>query len=149
MKVVVVVAVLALVAIGAVEASVSAQQLSESSSAPRLRGEGVLLSAAGLLASMLVYLALGALAQGERRALRTGAVVGILAGAVGGTLRALVIRDALESIVARYAVVPEWFVPATLAVFVLLACAVSAAGGGALAWTGRRLSRAARTRPPA
>ena len=51
--------------------------------------------------------------------------------------------------VARYAAVPDWFVALALAVFVGLSCAASVAGGAALAWTGRRLSRAARSRPRA
>lgn len=48
-----------------------------------------------------------------------------------------------------YAAVPDWFVTLALGVFVALSCAVSAVGGGAIAWTGRRISRAARSRPPA
>ncbi len=48
-----------------------------------------------------------------------------------------------------YAAVPDWFVPVALGMFVALSCAASVVGGGALAWTGRRLSRALRSRPPA
>ena len=43
-----------LIAIGAVEASVSAQQLADSSGRPRLDSAGVMLSAAGLLARKAV-----------------------------------------------------------------------------------------------
>lgn len=143
------VAIVLLIAIGAVEASVSTQQLAESVGRPRLEGAGVTLSAAGLLASTVVYLVLGHLAADDRAALRTGALTGTLAGLVGGAVRALIIGGAVAALVARYAAVPDWFVTLALAVFVVLSCAASAVGGGALAWTGRRLSRAARSRPPA
>jgi hypothetical protein len=143
------VAVLLLVAIGAVEATVSAQQLAESVGRPRLESAGLMLSAAGLLASTAVYLGLGYLAKDDRAALRTGALTGVLAGLVGGSVRAFIIGGAVGELVARYADVPAWFVPLALGVFVLLSCAASALGGGALAWTGGRLSRAARSRPPA
>lgn len=142
------VALVLLVAIGAVEARVSAEQLAATVGRPRLDSAGVLLTAAGLLASTVIYLALGHLAEGDRAALRTGAVAGAIAGLVGGALRATIIAGAVADLVARYAAVPEWFVPSALAVFVALSCAASAVGGGALAWTGRRLSRAARSRPP-
>ncbi len=143
------VATLALTAIGAVEASASARQLAELVGRPRLERADLTLTAAGLVASAAVYLALGHLATADRAALRTGALVGAVAGLVGGTVRAFIIGGAVANLVARYAAVPEWFVPVALAVFVGLSCAASAVGGGALAWTGRRLSRAARSRPPA
>lgn len=142
-------AIVLLVAIGAIEADVSAQQLAARQGPPRLESVSVVLTAAGLLASALIYLVLGYLAADARAAVRTGAITGLLAGLVGGTARALIISDAVGGIVSRYAAVPEWFVPAVLAVFVALSCAVSAVAGGALAWTGRRLSRAVRSRPPA
>ena len=143
------VAVFLFIAIGAIEASVSAQQLAEAVGQPRLEGVGVMLTAAGLLASALVYLVLGHLALDDRAALRAGAHTGAFAGLIGGTVRAFIISSAVADLVARYAVVPDWFVTLALGVFVALSCAVSAAGGGAIAWTGRRLSRAARSRPPA
>jgi hypothetical protein len=105
-----------------------------------------MLSAAGLLASAGVYLLLGHLAVDDRAALRAGVVTGALAGLIGGTLRALIISGELASLVIRYAAVPDWFLPVALAVFVGLSCAASVVGGAALAWTGRRLSRAARSR---
>jgi len=142
-------AVVLLVAIGAAEASASAQQLAGSTGAPRLEGAGVALTAVGLVASAAVYLVLGFLAADDRAAVRLGAITGAVAGAVGGTVRALIIGEAVADLVARYAAVPEWFVPAALAAFVLLACAATAVGGGALTWTAFRLSRAARSRPPA
>jgi hypothetical protein len=144
-----VVAIVLLIAIGAIEASVSARQLAEAVGRPRLEGGGVLLTAAGLLASTVVYLVLGHLAADDRAALRAGAVTGAVAGLVGGALRAVIISGVVAELVARYADVPGWFVTLALAVFVGLSCAASAVGGGALAWTGRRLSRAARSRPPA
>ena len=143
------VATVLLVAIGAIEARVSAQQLAETVGPPRLESAGVMLTAAGLLASTVVYLVLGHLADDDRAALRSGALTGALAGLVGGTLRAFIIDGPVADLVARYAAVPDWFVPGALAVFVALSCVGSAVGGGALAWTGRRLSRAGRSRPPA
>ena len=143
------IATVLLVAIGSIEARVSAQQLAETVGPPRLESAGVMLTAAGLLASTVVYLVLGHLAQDDRAAVRAGALTGALAGLVGGTVRALIIDGPVADLVARYAAVPDWFVPGALAVFVALSCVGSAVGGGVLAWTGRRLSRAARSRPPA
>jgi len=143
------VATILLIAIGAVEARVSAQQLAETVGRPRLEGAGVLLTAAGLLASTVVYLVLGHLADDDRAAVRSGAVTGALAGLIGGALRAFIISGAVADLVTRYAAVPDLFVTVALAAFVALACVGSAVGGGALAWTGRRLSRAVRSRPPA
>ena len=143
------VATVLLIAIGAIEASVSAQQLSALRTPPRLEEVSVTLTAAGFLASAVIYLVLGRLAADERAALRVGAATGILAGLVGGSMRALIISESVGGLVNRYAAVPDFFVPVALAVFVLLSGAASALGGGTLAWTGRRLSRAARSRPPA
>ena len=143
------IATLALTAIGAAEATFSAQQLAESAGRPRLDSAGMTLSAAGLLASALVYLVLGHLAVDDRAAVRAGAMTGALAGVIGGTIRALIISGEVSSLVLRYATVPDWFVPAALIVFIGLSCAASVAGGAALAWTGRRVSRAVRSRPRA
>jgi len=143
------IAAAALIVIGAVEASVSARQLADTVGRPRLDSAGVMLSAAGLLASAVVYLILGHLAVDDRAALRAGVVTGVSAGLIGGTVRALIIGGEVTSLVARYAAVPDWFVPVALAVFVGLSCAASVAGGAALAWTGQRVSRAARSRPRA
>jgi hypothetical protein len=109
----------------------------------------VALTAGGLLASAAIFLVLGRLARADREALRVGAITGALAGLIGGAVRALIISGPVGELIARYAAVPEWFVPAVLAAFVVLSCVASGVGGGALAWTGRRLSRAARSRPPA
>lgn len=125
----------------------SAQQLAQAIGRPRLESAGVMLTAAGLLASTLIYLVLGLLAGDDRAALRAGAITGALAGLIGGAVRALIISGEVVLIVARYAAVPDWFVPLALAAFVLLSCVASCVSGGALAWTGRRISRAARSRP--
>ncbi|HEY6203564.1 MAG TPA: hypothetical protein VI056_11035 [Candidatus Limnocylindria bacterium] len=143
------VAIVLLVGVGAVEASASARQLAESAGPLRLGGAGVALTAAGLIASAAIYLVLGHLAADERGALRAGAITGTLAGLVGGALRAVIISGVVADLVARYAAAGDWFVPAALATFVLVSLVASAVGGAALAWTGRRLSRAARSRPPA
>ena len=143
------VAMLLLIGIGAAEARVSAQQIAESVGRPRLESAGVMLTAAGLLASTVIYLVLGHLATDDRAALRGGVLTGVLAGLMGGALRALIISGAVAELVARYAAVPDWFITAALGVFVVLSCVASAVGGGAIAWTGRRISRAARSRPPA
>jgi hypothetical protein len=143
------VAVALLVAIGAIEASVSAEQLSTQSTRPRLEAAGVMLTAGGLLASTLIYLVLGHFTASEGAAIRTGVITGVFAGLIGGTARALIISEAVAGLVDSYAAVPEWFVPVALGIFVALSCAVSALGGGAIAWTGRRLSRALRSRRPA
>ena len=138
-----------LVVIGAIEARVSAQQIAESVGRPRLESAGVMLTAAGLLASTIVYLVLGHLATDDRAALRTGVITGVLAGLVGGAVRAVIISGAVADLVARYAAVPDWFITVALGIFVVLSCVASAVGGGTIAWTGRRISRAARSRPPA
>ena len=138
-----------LIVIGAIEARVSAEQIAASVGRPRLESAGVMLTAAGLLASTAIYLVLGHLAKDDRAALRGGVITGVLAGLVGGALRAFIISGAVADLVARYAAVPDWFIIVALGIFVVLSCVTSAVGGGAIAWTGRRISRAARSRPPA
>jgi hypothetical protein len=140
---------LMLIAIGAVEARVSAQQIAESVGRPRLESAGVMLTAVGLLASTGIYLLLGHLATDDRAAIRGGVLTGVLAGLVGGAVRAIIISGAVADLVARYAAVPDWFITVALGIFVILSCVASAVGGGAIAWTGRRISRAARSRRPA
>ena len=142
-------AVIALVLIGTLEARESAREIAELSGPLRLSASGAGLTSLGLAASVLVYLIVGWRAGADDRALREGAVVGVVAGLVGGTLRAVIIRDALADAVGRYVAVPEWFVPVALATFVVLSAAVSALGGAAVAFAGVRVSRAWRTRPPA
>ena len=134
-------------AIGALEARLSAEQLGATAGRPRLESAGVLLTTAGFLASTAVYVALGHFAADDRRALRVGVAVGALAGLLGSALRTVIIGGAVADLVARTAAVPDWFVPAALAVFVAVSCVMSAIGGGALTWSGHRLSRAVRSRP--
>ena len=139
----------ALVVIGWVEALVSLRQLEAVGGRPRLGPDGLLLAAAGFAASVAVYVALGWRARDDAEATRTGAGTGALAGLIGGTLRALLVRDALTEAVARYATVPDWFVPLALGVFVTLSAIASVAGGAVLAWSGRRLRLRRPPRRPA
>lgn len=141
-------AAVALIVIGTLEAGESARQLGDIGRGP-VAPAGAGITAAGLAASCLVYLALGWWLREDRAAIRTGLLVGILSGAAGGTIRALLVADALRQIVARYAAVPDWFIAVALGVFVALSTVVSAAGGAALAFGGVRLARAGRPRPPA
>jgi hypothetical protein len=138
---------LALVFIGTVEASESARQLSDVATRPVLRAEGVGLSALGFAASALVYLALGWWCAVDRTAIRLGALTGAIAGLVGGAIRATLIADPVRTIVARYAALPEWFIPAVLVIFVVIQVTAAAVGGAALAFAGVRLARVGRTRP--
>jgi len=131
----------ALVVIGTLEAGESARQLADVGRGP-LAPAGAGITAVGFAASCLVYLALGWWLGDDRAAIRAGVLTGLVSGAVGGTIRALLIADSLRGIVARYAAVPDWFITATLGVFVVLAVLLSAAGGAALAFAGVRLSRA-------
>jgi len=134
-------AVLALIGIGALEAGESARQLGDMVGAPRLGAAGAGLTALGLLASAAVYVALGWWLGQDRAALRLGALTGALAGLLGGTVRAWLIAEPVGDIVARYAVVPDWFVPLALAIFVALSTAASAVGGAAIAFVGVRVRK--------
>src|SRR5713101_9970450 len=135
---------LALIVIGALEAGESARQLAEAAGAPRIGPAGAGLTALGLFASTVVYVGLGWWVGDDREALRLGALTGVIAGLVGGAVRAFLIADAVGDIVARYAAVPDWFVPTALAIFVALAAVVSAIGGAALAFAGVRIRGATR-----
>ena len=142
-------AVAALVVIGTLEAAESARQIADLSTITRLRPAGAGLTALGVAASTLVYLALGWWARDDGVALRLGGLVGGAAGLVGGALRALLISGPVDALVARYAAVPDWFVPGLLGLFVVLCTVVGLAAGAALAIAGVRVSRAARSRPRA
>ena len=144
-----VLAAIALVLIGVLEARESAREIADLSGPLRVTASGAGLTTLGLAASFVVYLLLGWRARDDGRALRVGAIVGVAAGLLGGTLRAVIINDALADAVGRYVAVPAWFVPAALAGFVLLSAVVSAIGGAAVAFAGVRISRSARSRPPA
>jgi len=143
------IATVALVLIGALEARESAREIADLTGPLRLTASGAGLTSLGLAASVLVYVLLGWRAHDDGRALRIGAIVGVAAGLIGGTVRAAMINDALVDAVGRYVAVPEWFVPVALAGFVLLSAVVSAIGGAAVAFAGVRISRSARSRPPA
>ena len=133
-------------AIGAFEAGESSRQLGELIGAPRLGAASPGLTAVGLLASSMVFLALGWWLREDRAALRLGAATGAAAGLVGGTVRAWLIAEPVRDIVARYAAVPEWFLPIALALFVALSAVVSAIGGAAIAFIGVRVRRSRATR---
>jgi hypothetical protein len=142
-------AVAALVAIGAAESLESARQLSllQGRGRPALAPEGTALTFAGFALSVAVYVALGvALAHStlaEGAVLRHGALTGLAAGLIGGTIRAVVVSDYLGGVVASFGL-PVEFLVGSLAIFVAVSIVASAAGGGVLTWLGFRLGR----RPP-
>ena len=145
-------AVVALVLVGAAESAESARQLAElpGRGRPLLTGGGAVLTLVGLGCSVAIYGLLGwsvaragASAQG---ALRTGVAVGICAGLIGGTVRAAFVRDYVVDTVARFGLRAE-VATGALAIFVLGAMVVSAAGGGALTWLGFRFAPLNRPRP--
>ena len=135
---------LALIVIGTLEAAESARQIAELTSLTRIRPNGAGLSALGLAASAAIYVALGWWLRDDRAAVRTGALVGLVAGVVGGSLRALLIADAVREAIARNAVVPEWFVGAVLVAFVVVSAVVTVVGGATLTFAGSRLGSARR-----
>lgn len=138
-------AIAALIVIGVFEAGESVRQITEVTGKLQLTPAGARASAIGLAASAAVYLALGWSLARDRDAVRAGALVGLAAGLLGGGLRSILILVVVEDAVRRYAAVPEWFVPAALAVFVLLSVAVSVGGGAALTFFGVRLEHAIRS----
>ena len=139
--------VAALVVIGTLEAAESARQLAELTGFSQLRPAGAGLTALGIVASSLIYVGLGWWLGDDRRALRVGAIVGVAAGCIGGSIRAWLIADAVRDAISRYAGVPELFVVIVLVVFVTLSVLVSAAAGAALAFAGVRVNRSLRNRP--
>ncbi len=150
-----VIAAALLIVIGTLEASESARQLGELTDLRRIRPNGAGLTGIGFAASAAVYLALGWWLSDGGAALRLGALVGLVAGVVGGTLRAMLVADTVRDAIARNAVVPDWFAGAVLAAFVAVSAIVSIVGGAAVAWAASRLARSARasragsSRPPA
>ncbi len=147
-----VIAAIGLIALGAIESLVSARQLAElpPRARPQLAPAGTLLTGVGFLLSVAIYLWLGrTLARaglGDGAVVRGGAVTGIVAGAVGGGLRAVAVSDYLADALDRVAV-PPGYLQAALVLFVIGAIALGAVGGGALTFLGARLGRQ-RTRPP-
>jgi uncharacterized protein (UPF0264 family) len=145
----IVLAAAALILIGTLEAMESARQIAETSGPLRLRPGGVGLTALGLVASSAIYVGVGWLALSERDAVRAGLLTGGIAGVIGGIIRATIVAPAVSDIVARYAVVPEWFLSLVMGVFVAGCIAASVIAGAALAFAGSRFSRGGRSRPPA
>src|SRR2546425_3400963 len=145
-------AVVALVAIGAGESAISTAQLSDlpGRGGPALAPGGAALTLVGLLLSVAAYAALGwvaaRLAMDEGAALGAGATVGLSAGLLGGTVRALFVRDYLSETVSRFGL-PSEFTTWSLAIFVALSVVASAAGGGAITWLSFRFARARSRRP--
>ena len=145
-------AIVALVVVGALEARESAQQIADATGPLRPSPSGVGLTALGLIASVAIYVVLG-WSLDDRAALRRGALVGVIAGTIGGAVRASIIAGVVADAISRYALVPEWFVPGVLALFVVGSALVSAGGGAALCFAAIRLrratSRGGSSRPPA
>jgi hypothetical protein len=149
----IVLAVLALVAIGTAEALISNDQLSQlpGRTRPALSAGGAALTLAGIALSAAVYAALGLwLARDGGRAgavLGIGMAVGAGAGLIGGAIRAYLVRDYLGDVLADYGLADLLVV--TLAVFVALSTVVSVAAGASLTWLGFRGGRRHPTpRPP-
>jgi hypothetical protein len=140
------VAVAALVAIGTFESSISVDQLSElpGRGRPALALGGIGLTAVSVVASAVVYVCLGIflarIGSEDGRAVRSGAIVGVFAGLVGGSIRALLVRDYLDDVVDRFGLPPE-LVSWSLLVFVTLSVLVSGASGAAITWLGFRSGR--------
>lgn len=145
-------AVIALVAIGTAEALESARELAElpGRGRPTLGGGGASLTLAGLVLSIGVYAVLGwsvsSWTARESVALRIGAGVGLAAGLVGGTIRALAVRDYVDSIVSGFGL-PLELATFALAVFVVLAVVASALGGAGITWLSFRSARKRSQRP--
>jgi hypothetical protein len=141
----IVLAVLALVVIGTVDASISNDQLSQlpGRARPTLSTAGGALTVVGIALSAAVYAALGLwLARDGPRgsaALGIGMTVGAAAGLIGGAIRAYLVRDYLRGVLADYGLADLLLV--TLAVFVALSVVVSVAAGASLTWLGFRSSR--------
>ena len=148
----IVLAVVALVAIGTAEAWVSNDQLSQlpGRGRPALSGGGALLTIVGIALSAAVYAGFGLLLArdgvGGSAALGLGMAVGAAAGLIGGTIRAYLVRDYLGDVLAGYGLADLLIV--TLALFVALSVLVSASAGASLTWLGLRSGRRPPTRLP-
>ena len=145
-------AVLGLVAIGTAEALESVGQLSDlpGRGLPSVSPRGTVLTGAAFVASVAVYAIVGwSTARAglrERDAVRAGAIVGSLAGLIGGAIRAYLVADYLSYQPARYGFGNEVLWP-SLVVYAVLAIVASAAGGGAITWLSFRLARPRSPRP--
>ena len=146
-------AVIALVAIGTAEAVISNDQLSElpGRGRPALSAGGTLLTLVGVAISAAVYAGRGLLLARTRvresGVLASGIAVGAGAGLIGGAIRAYLVRDYLDGVLAGYGLADLLMV--TLAVFVALSVFVSVAAGASLTWLSFRAVRRRLTpRPP-
>jgi hypothetical protein len=145
------IAIAALVAIGTAESSISVEQLSElpGRARPPLGLGGIGLTAASILASAIVFVGLGIFLartrDDEGRAVRVGLIAGVFAGLVGGSIRALLVRDYLDDVVLRFGL-PLDFASWSLVVFVAVSVLVTAVSGAALTWLGFRSGRPRPTR---
>jgi ABC-type antimicrobial peptide transport system permease subunit len=144
--------VIALVAIGTAESLESARELAElpGRGRPTLGGGGAALTLAGLILSIGVYAVLGwsvsTWTGRESVALRIGGAVGVAAGLLGGTIRALAVRDYVDSTVSGFGL-PVDLATFALVVFVALAVLVSTIGGGVITWLSFRSARKRSPRP--
>ena len=149
----VVLAIIALVGIGTAEALISNDQLAQlpGRGRPALSGGGAALTVIGIALSIAVYAVLGLLLARAGAALRAtvaiGVAVGAGAGLIGGAIRAYLIRDYLNGVLAGYGLADLLVV--TLAVFVVLSVLTSVAAGASLTWLSFRGARRHPTpRPP-
>jgi hypothetical protein len=147
-----VLAVVALVAIGTAESLESARELAElpGRGRPTLGGAGAALTLAGLVLSIGVYAVLGwfvsTWSELEGVSLRIGAAVGLAAGLVGGTIRAVAVSDYVDATVLRFGL-PVELATIALVLFVALSLIVSGAGGAAVTWLSFRSARKRSLRP--
>jgi len=149
----VVLAIVALVAIGTAEALISNDQLAQlpGRGRPALSAGGAALTLVGIALSAVVYAVLGVIlaraGSRETTVLPIGMVVGAGAGLIGGAIRAYLIRDYLGGVLAGFGLADLLIV--TLAVFVALSVLVSVAAGASLTWLSFRAGRRPpRPRPP-
>ena len=149
----VVLAIVALVAIGTAEALISNDQLAQlpGRGRPALSPGGAALTFVGIALSAVVYAVLGVIlaraGSRETTVLPIGMVVGAGAGLIGGAIRAYLIRDYLGGVLAEFGLADLLIV--TLAVFVALSGLVSVAAGATLTWLSFRAGRRPpRLRPP-
>jgi len=150
---VIVLAVIALVGIGTAEALISNDQLAQlpGRARPALSGGAAALTLIGIGLSIAVYAALGVLlaraGNPESAVIPMGMAIGAGAGLIGGAIRAYLIRDYLNGLLAGYGL--AGLVGVTLAVFVCLSVLVRVAAGASLTWLSfRGARRRLRPRPP-
>jgi hypothetical protein len=146
-------ALVALVVIGTAEAAISSGQLAElpGRARPAITGAGTTLTVVGAALSALVYAALGWLlgrsGLSGRSAIWTAAVVAFGAGLIGGGIRAYLVSDYLDGVLAGFGM--QTLLVLVLGIFVSASVIVSVAAGSAIAWLSfRRSRRRAASSPP-